>query len=231
MLSYLRDQVSSVFAESFRNLSLRKILKKNLENVKKSEKRKMIKKTSTCKNRNSCAILGSPSVVSTPMSTTKDSKKLQVFCPWPQIVRNGSGYQCQVMEEDCKPDTVYTMLEPGFLALFHSFKEDPEAQKKIKSFISSMQEKCEVDIGAFENDIDVINTDGVLEFSVPKRGKSPTKLFRDKTPAGNDRDKTSACKQSAPSKDDRDDTPPAPPAAKKRRQTEPDSASDEENAD
>lgn len=167
------------------------------------------------------------------MSTTKDGQKFQVFCPWPQIIRNDSGYQCQVMEKDCKPDTVYTMLEPGFLALFHSFKEDPEAQKNIKSFIRSMQEKCEVDIDAFENNIDVINSDGVLEFSVPKRGESPTKLLRDKTPAENDHDKTSACKQAAPSQDDGDDTPLAPSARphKKSRRGRKDCSDSDQNSD
>ena len=137
------------------------------------------------------------------------------------------------MEKDCKPDTVYTMLEPGFLALFHSFKEDPEAQKNIKSFIRSMQEKCEVDIDAFENDIDVINSDGVLEFSVPKRGESPTKLFRDKTPAENDRDKISESQQPASAINGRDDTPPAPSARphKKSRRGRKDCSDSDQNSD
>ena len=146
---------------------------------------------------------------------------------YPQIVRNGSEYQCNVMEEDCNPHTVYTFLEPGLLALFQALKKDPETQKKIKSFIRFMQEKCEVDIGAFENDINVINTDGMLEFSVPKREKSPSKKSLNKTRADDDRDMTPPCKQSSPPKDDRDDTPPAPPAKKIRRENDTDS--DKEN--
>lgn len=163
-----------------------------------------------------------------------DGKLIGPLLPSVAIVQNGNEYQCHVMEEDCKPLTVYSYLEPGLLALYHSFKNDPGTQKQIKSFVRSMQEKCEVDIDAFENDIDVINTDGKLQFCVPKRAQSPTKLSRDKTKV-QDMNKTSESQEAASAINDRDDTPPAPsprPHKKSRRgRKDYKDGSDSENSD